>query len=458
MEKCCYIQNLARDDSTKGSFMKSQIAVSVDNLTKNFGAQVVLDSLSLEIKRNEIFGILGADGAGKSTLFRILATLTLQDSGECRILGLDSIKEFQKIRAILGYMPGTFSLYTDLSVIENLEFFAAIFDVSLEENYDLIRDIYAALEPFKHRKAGALSGGMKQKLALCCALIHKPQILLLDEPTTGVDMVSRREFWEILSTLKSEMTIIASMPYMDEASMCDRVALLHEGKILSIGAPSATTSSFPHRIYACEFGLDSENFAGGSVNMGKSINMGEKVAQIRALPIVHSCFLFGDKLHVVFKDGVSLDSLNLDSEILRPATTPTSQADTDSQPPVILSEAKYPPKHGIDSSLDLQGKCDTDSQTHSSRYEITQPTQNALDSSPATQLQNDKSLQGLQTTQVQNDKGLQSHTQSILPPLNAAHAAEIQAAFQGAKLYEITPDIEDCFMEFLHKSEGYNER
>lgn len=332
-------------------------AISAKNLTKSFGSHIVLDNLNLEIKENEIFGILGADGAGKSTLFRILATLLLQDSGECYILGQDSIKEFQKIRSILGYMPGTFSLYTDLSIIENLEFFASIFNVSLDENYDLIKDIYIALEPFKHRKAGALSGGMKQKLALCCALIHKPQILLLDEPTTGVDMISRREFWEILSKLKSEMTIIASTPYMDEATMCDRVALLHEGKFLSVGEPEAIIESFPHRIYACEF-------------EGDSINLGEKLTLIRTLPCIHSCFLFGDNLHIVFKEGIDLENL-----------------------------ACYVSKENTESS-------------------VISPAESKIDSSFS----------------------------------HLAH--ELDEAFYGAKLYEIKPNIEDCFMEFLHKNEG----
>lgn len=258
--------------------------ITANHLSKSFEGKKVLDDINLCVKENEIFGIIGPDGAGKSTLFRIFTTLLLSDSGECSIAGYDVVRDYKLIREIVGYMPGNFSLYMDLSVEENLSFFASIFNTSIEANYDLIRRIYKALEPFKSRKAGALSGGMKQKLALCCALIHKPQLLFLDEPTTGVDAVSRMEFWEILDELKSQMSIVVSTPYMDEASLCDRVALIYEGRILSLDTPQNLCKSFPHKLYEFRgippYALDS----------------------IRRLPSVYSCYLFGESYHIVLKD------------------------------------------------------------------------------------------------------------------------------------------------------------
>lgn len=210
-----------------------EVILQARGLSKSYGekshATPALKNATFEVKHNEIFGLIGADGAGKTTLIRILATLLLADKGECKILGRDFVRDFALIRAHLGYMTAVFSLYADLSVEENLHFFANIFNVELETNYALIEPIYRALKPFKTRRAGALSGGMKQKLALCCALIHKPKILLLDEPSTGVDALSRAEFWEILRILKSQMSIIVSTPYMDEAQLCDRVALMASG-------------------------------------------------------------------------------------------------------------------------------------------------------------------------------------------------------------------------------------
>ncbi|RDU65973.1 ATPase [Helicobacter didelphidarum] len=258
--------------------------VIAKNLTKNFERKKVLDNINLSVRENEIFGIIGPDGAGKSTLFRIFTTLLLGDSGECEVAGYNVVQDFAKIREIVGYMPGNFSLYMDLSVEENLQFFASIFNTSIEENYDLIKQIYRALEPFKNRKAGALSGGMKQKLALCCALIHKPKVLFLDEPTTGVDAVSRMEFWEILGELKSQMSVIVSTPYMDEASLCDRVALIFDGRILSLDTPKNLCESFPHTLY---------EFRGIPASALDSL---------RELAGVHSCFLFGNCYHIVFKN------------------------------------------------------------------------------------------------------------------------------------------------------------
>ena len=257
-----------------------EVILQARGLSKSYGeksnAIPALKNASFEVKRNEIFGLIGADGAGKTTLIRILATLLLADSGECKILGRD----FALIRAHLGYMPAVFSLYSDLSVEENLHFFANIFNVKLETNYALIEPIYRALKPFKTRRAGALSGGMKQKLALCCALIHKPKILLLDEPSTGVDALSRAEFWEILRTLKSQMSIIVSTPYMDEAQLCDRVALMAGGEIFRIGSPSEIVRDFSGELFA----LKNLPFA--------------LLANLRNLPQVKSAFLFGESLHL----------------------------------------------------------------------------------------------------------------------------------------------------------------
>ncbi len=226
-------------------------SVIANNLSKSFGTVKALDNVSFEIQKGELFGFIGPDGAGKTTLFKILTTLLLADEGSAIVDGLDVVKDYKKIRRILGYMPGKFSLYQDLSVEENLSFFATIFGTTIKENYHLIKDIYAQIEPFKKRRAGALSGGMKQKLALSCAMIHKPDVLVLDEPTTGVDAVSRKEFWEMLRKLKeSGITILVSTPYMDEASLCDRVALMQKGSIMIIDKPTAVSSSYNHKLYA----------------------------------------------------------------------------------------------------------------------------------------------------------------------------------------------------------------
>ncbi|MDX5404835.1 MAG: ABC transporter ATP-binding protein [Bacteroidota bacterium] len=228
----------------------SEIMVNVEELGKSYGSTRALDELSFSTKKGEIFGLIGPDGAGKSTAFRIITTLLLPDHGKVTFDGVDVVKDYRHVRRNVGYMPGTFSLYQDLSVEENLRFFATVFNTSIKENYDLIRDIYQQIEPFKKRKAGALSGGMKQKLALSCALIHRPKVLVLDEPTTGVDVVSRREFWKMLGDLKEQgLSILVSTPYMDEAEQCDRVALLQEGRILESGTPSEVTDRFEGELY-----------------------------------------------------------------------------------------------------------------------------------------------------------------------------------------------------------------
>lgn len=223
--------------------------IQINNISKSYGKLEALKNISLNVRKGERFGLIGPDGAGKTTLMRILMTLLLPDSGTASINGLHLVNDFKKIRRMVGYMPGRFSLYQDLTVEENLNFFATVFGTSIEENYDLIRDIYAQIEPFKTRRAGKLSGGMKQKLALSCALIHKPKILVLDEPTTGVDAVSRKEFWEMLKKLQQkEITILVSTPYMDEADLCDRVALIQKGQILNVDSPQNITQKFPRKI------------------------------------------------------------------------------------------------------------------------------------------------------------------------------------------------------------------
>jgi ABC-type multidrug transport system ATPase subunit len=260
-------------------------AVIVKGLTKRFGSTVALDNLSFEAEQGELFGFIGPDGAGKTTLFRFLTTLLLPDNGSGSVLGLDVIRDYKQIRKISGYMPGRFSLYQDLTVEENLKFFATIFGTTIEENYDLVKDIYSQIEPFKNRKAGQLSGGMKQKLALSCAMIHKPEVLFLDEPTTGVDAVSRQEFWEMLKRLKSSgITIIVSTPYMDEASLCDRVALIQGGRIMAISTPESVTKLFPLNLVSVT-----------------SDNIYNLLTDLRKFPGVHSVYGFGQTAHVSFK-------------------------------------------------------------------------------------------------------------------------------------------------------------
>ena len=229
------------------------IALSAHKINKSYGTTQALTNLSLEVEKGEIYGIIGPDGAGKTTLFRILTTLLLADSGTATINGLDVVKDYKQIRQVIGYMPGRFSLYQDLTVEENLHFFATVFHTTIEENYHLIEDIYKQIEPFKTRRAAKLSGGMKQKLALSCALIHKPALLFLDEPTTGVDPVSRKEFWEMLMKLKAEgITIIVSTPYMDEATRCDRIALILDGQFLKVDTPKNIIADYPYTLWSVQ--------------------------------------------------------------------------------------------------------------------------------------------------------------------------------------------------------------
>jgi len=255
--------------------------------TYNKATVVAVEDVSFDVAKGELFGLIGPDGAGKTSIFRILTTLLLADSGSATVNGHDVVKDFKAIRQEVGYMPGRFSLYQDLSVEENLNFFATVFNTTIEKNYDLIRDIYVQLEPFKTRRAGKLSGGMKQKLALCCALIHRPKVLFLDEPTTGVDTVSRKEFWEMLKRLKQqEITILVSTPYMDEATLCDRIALLQTGKILSIDTPAKVIAQYPEKIYAV-----------------RATGMSHLLKELRQNEMVKSCFAFGDHHHITFNQG-----------------------------------------------------------------------------------------------------------------------------------------------------------
>jgi ABC-2 type transport system ATP-binding protein len=226
------------------------MSISVQHISKSFKKVTAVNDVSFEVKEGELFGLIGPDGAGKTTIFRMLTTLLFADKGTATVAGFDVVDDYKEIRNNVGYMPGRFSLYQDLTVEENLEFFATIFGTSIEENYELIKDIYIQIEPFKKRRAGKLSGGMKQKLALCCALIHKPKVLFLDEPTTGVDPVSRKEFWEMLKRLQQKgITILVSTPYMDEAELCDRIALIQHGKILQIDTPQEIIKHYPKNIY-----------------------------------------------------------------------------------------------------------------------------------------------------------------------------------------------------------------
>ena len=268
-------------DSAKINLMAGP-AIVAKGLGKRFGATVALDDLTFSVEPGELFGFIGPDGAGKTTLFRILTTLLLPDKGSAIVLGHDVVKDYRRIRNIAGYMPGRFSLYQDLTVEENLRFFATIFGTTIGENYDLVKEIYSQIEPFKTRRAGALSGGMKQKLALSCAMIHKPEILFLDEPTTGVDAVSRREFWEMLGRLKAAgIAILVSTPYMDEASLCDRVALIQGGRIMAISTPAGIVERFPLRLLSV-----------------RAENTTQLLGNLRRYPGARSVHAFGQAAHV----------------------------------------------------------------------------------------------------------------------------------------------------------------
>ena len=268
-------------------------AVKVENLYKSYGAVQALNDLSFQVEAGQIYGIIGPDGAGKTSLFRILTTLLLADKGTASVDGFDVVKDYKEIRRRIGYMPGRFSLYQDLSVEENLQFFASVFNTTIRENYHLIKDIYVQIEPFKDRKAGKLSGGMKQKLALCCALIHKPSVLFLDEPTTGVDPVSRKEFWEMLRKLKEqEITMLVSTPYMDEASLCDKIALIQQGRFLQEATPRQIIDQFEETLWAVQ-----------------SNDMHALIPHLRSHPQVTSCFAFGEVHHVTVQDTLPMDEM-----------------------------------------------------------------------------------------------------------------------------------------------------
>jgi ABC-type multidrug transport system ATPase subunit len=273
-------------------------AIHIENLVKSYekGKVKALKSISLDIEEGELFGLIGPDGSGKTTLFRILTTLILPDSGKASLMGLDVVEDFWEIRKIVGYMPGRFSLYQDLSIEENLNFFATVFNTTVAENYHLIEDIYVQIEPFKKRRAGKLSGGMKQKLALCCALIHEPKVLLLDEPTTGVDPVSRKEFWDMLGRLKEKgITVVVSTPYMDEASRCDRIALMQDGQIMEMDSLKNILQKHPQHLYAV-----------------RSKDMHRLLFDLRNFEGMKSAFAFGDEHHAVLEDGFNNPNLLFD--------------------------------------------------------------------------------------------------------------------------------------------------
>lgn len=264
-------------------------SIIVNNLSKTYGKEKILavSEVSFSVEKGEIFGLIGPDGAGKTSIFRMLTTLLLPNAGSASVEGFDIVKDYKEIRSSVGYMPGKFSLYQDLSVEENLDFFASVFNTTIEANYELIKDIYVQIAPFKDRRAGKLSGGMKQKLALCCALIHKPTVLFLDEPTTGVDPVSRKEFWEMLKRLKLQgITILVATPYMDEANLCDRIALIQHGKILTINTPQNIAAAYPFPLFAF-----------------KSPKMSALLKCLNTCEYVTSCYGFGESAHVTFREN-----------------------------------------------------------------------------------------------------------------------------------------------------------
>jgi ABC-type multidrug transport system ATPase subunit len=262
------------------------MSIKVQNISKSYNKIKAVDAVSFDVNEGELFGLIGPDGAGKTTIFRILTTLLLANEGSASVYDLDVVKDYKEIRNSVGYMPGKFSLYQDLTVEENLTFFATIFGTTIQENYDLIKEIYIQIEPFKNRRAGALSGGMKQKLALCCALIHKPKVLFLDEPTTGVDPVSRKEFWEMIKRLQQKgITILVSTPYMDETALCDRIALIQKGKILKIDTPQNIIENYDKTIY--------EVFAKNTYQL---------LTDLKQFTTQYSVFAFGECIHYIDKN------------------------------------------------------------------------------------------------------------------------------------------------------------
>lgn len=271
----------------------SALAIEVKGISKSYDKVKALDQVSLDVRRGEIFGLIGPDGAGKTTLFKILVTLLNADEGSAQVDGLDIVKDYRTIRSRVGYMPGKFSLYPDLTIEENMEFFATLFGVTVEQNYDLVAPIYKQIEPFKKRRAGRLSGGMKQKLALSCALIHKPSVLFLDEPTTGVDAVSRSEFWDMLHNLREQgLSILVSTPYMDEASRCDRIALCNTGHILDIDSPQHMVEKFDGKLYGI-----------------KARDMYGLLKALRNEDDITNCYTAGEYHHLLAKSGFDPDNL-----------------------------------------------------------------------------------------------------------------------------------------------------
>ena len=263
--------------------------IDIEGISKSYGDVHALKGISLHVGAGEIFGLIGPDGAGKTTLFRIMTTLMLPDTGTGKVCGLDIVKDCSRLRRIIGYMPGKFSLYQDLTVKENLDYFATLFGTTVRDNYENIKEIYSQIEPFADRRAGKLSGGMKQKLALCCALVHRPSVLFLDEPTTGVDAVSRKDFWTMLSRIRaSGVTVFVSTPYMDEAARCDRLALIREGSVIGMGSPEEITAGFPFRLLAV-----------------KGSRMYPVLKILRGMEGVISCFSFGDSHHLTYDPEVT---------------------------------------------------------------------------------------------------------------------------------------------------------
>ncbi len=274
--------------------MSSNPAISIRGITKSYGDVVALNPVTLDVSEGALFGLIGPDGAGKTSLIRILTSLILPDEGSATVLGLDVVREYKELRKRFGYMPGRFSLYQDLTISENIEFFGSVFGSDMKTAYELIRDIYVQIEPFKNRRAGALSGGMKQKLALCCALIHQPDILFLDEPTTGVDAVSRVEFWDMLDRYKAMgLTMFVSTPYMDEASRCDQVAFLKSGSVLAIDTPQTMSRRFGKTLFAVA-----------------SPNRHQLIDGLDAMEGIHSAWPFGETVHVALKDGFGESALS----------------------------------------------------------------------------------------------------------------------------------------------------
>jgi len=281
-------------DATPRLSVSNDYAVEVNDLDKSYrqGQVQALKGVHVQIRRGERMGIIGPDGAGKTTLFRILSTLVRPDRGQARVLGYSIETDVPSIRKRIGYMPGRFSLYADLSVEENLSFFATLFGTTIRDHYELIREIYEPLEPFRKRAAGKLSGGMKQKLALCCTLIHRPEILFLDEPTTGVDAVSRKDFWLILQRLKDHgITVVVSTPYMDDASLCERIMFLYRGQVLTIDTPQAIIHRHTQPIYAV-----------------RSEQMGRLLVDLRSLKDLDACYTFGNTHHIS-ADDLSIEDL-----------------------------------------------------------------------------------------------------------------------------------------------------